>query len=324
MNEIKIADISITNFCNFSCEYCIAKSEKQPLILNEDGSIKVIDLRYNQLGQKNMITAARNRVPFENEAYNKTIEGIAHPRGHFLDLPTLLRFIQRHLSGWLITISGGEPLYYPKVDEFLHELTKTNQVVLLTNLSLIHSHKSLLDIPKDKLFFRVGWHPEQRTLNSFIHCLNVLKEHNASCIINYILHPKHIEDGTYHTNIETLKSVGLPYEITRFEGMWKNEVYSCHLPMRDWEQDIIGSFTNVIQNIPTNITGSKFIIIQADGEIFECISKNVRLGNVYENKLRLIPINRPGCFQSTNVCPSIRANYDIYGRFNPPPSSMPS
>lgn len=315
MNQIKIADISITNFCNFSCDYCIAKSINGPLYLNKDGSIKVIDPRYNRLGYKTPFEAKRNHVPFENEAFNKTIEGIAHPRGHFLDLNALTKFSKKHLKDWMISISGGEPLYYPKIDDFLLEMTQHNKMVLLTNLSLIKGHMKLLDIPKDRLFFRVGFHPEQRTLNSFKHVVDILKEHNCSYIVNYILHPNHIETGKYQEYIDFLNNNNYLYEITRYEGSYKGESYSCHLPLRDWEQDIIGSFDKYITNIKSDTPGSKFILIQSDGEIFECVNKTARLGNVYENKLHLRGINRPQCFQKTNMCPSIKANYDISTKF---------
>jgi hypothetical protein len=87
--------------------------------------------------------------------------------------------------------------------------------------------------------------------------------------------------------------------------------------MRDWEQEIIGTFKEQSESIPSDSPGSTFILIQADGEIFDCISKAARLGNVYENKLNLRPMNRPACFQKTNICPSIKANHDMYHRFTP-------
>lgn len=317
MNEIKIADVTLLNLCNFSCDYCISESEKQSLYLNDDGTIKIHDLRYNDLGYKNPFTARMNGVPYENEEFNKTIEGIAHPRGHFLDFNAMLRFTKKHLNGWLITLSGGEPLYYPKVNEFLKEITKTNKIVLLTNLSLIKANKDILtDIPRDRLFYRVGFHPEQRTVKSFISNVDTLVEHDADFIINYILHPKHIEENTYQEYIDILKYNGYPYEITRYEGKYKNDSYSCHHPLRDWEIDIMGDFNEYTNEIPSNTPGSRFIMIQADGEIFECTNKTHRLGNVYENRLQLRAVNRPSCFTKKNMCPSIKANYDIHQKIN--------
>lgn len=315
MTKIKIADISITNFCNFACNYCIANTEQEPIILNTDGSVKIHDLRYDANWKKSIYTAHKNNVPFDNESYNKTIAGIAHPRGHFLDFTALLTFIHTHLNGWLISITGGEPLYYPKIDSFIHELTKTNRVVLLTNLSLIRNHQSLMNIPVDKLYYRVGWHPEQRSTDNLINCISFLREHNASYIVNYILHPKHIEDGTYQNYIDILRDNNIPYEITRFEGVYKNELYSCHAPMKDWEQDIIGNFSDYIGRIPAYAPGSSFMLIQADGEIYECADARIRIGNVYENKLRLKPTIRPMCFTTSNICPAIKSNYDMHNRF---------
>jgi len=317
MNEIKNADVTLLNFCNFSCDYCIANSEKHPLHLNEDGTIKIHDLRYNGLGYKNPFTARQNGVPFENEAFNKTIEGIAHPRGHFLDFKAFLRFARKYLSDWTITITGGEPLYYPKVDDFLKELNTTNKIVLLTNLSLIKGHKNILtDIPKDRIYYRVGFHPEQRNIDSFKSNVDVLVTHDVNFVVNYILHPQHIENGSYQSYIDMLNESGYPYEITRYEGIYKGEKYSCHEPMKDWEQIIIGEPSDHLLNIPSNTPGSAFMLIQADGEIFECAGKGLRLGNVYENKLHLHPVNKPKCFSRTNTCPSIKSTMDIHNRLN--------
>jgi hypothetical protein len=66
MVEIKIADISILNLCNFSCEYCIANSVKEKPIVNENGYIKVLDPRYDARGNKTLLNSKRNNVPFEN------------------------------------------------------------------------------------------------------------------------------------------------------------------------------------------------------------------------------------------------------------------
>lgn len=316
MSEIKIADVSLLNFCNFSCDYCIADSIKEKPMISENGSVKIVDPRYNSRGYKNPFNAKQAGVPFEDEAFNKWVEGKGHARGHFLDLNALLRFCKKHLNGWLITLSGGEPLLYPKIDEFITELTKTHSVVILTNASLISAHKALLDLPKDRLFFRVGFHPEQRTIDSFKNCIEIFKEHDANYVVNYILHPKHIQEGTYQDYIDLLNESDYKYEITRYEGQWMDERYSCHLPMRDWELEIIGDYSSYVSLIPSDAPGSRFLAITAGGDIYECHNRNRRMGSVYENWLKPIPVNSPSCFTSKNICPSIKANYDIHQTIN--------
>lgn len=317
MSEIKIADVSLLNFCNFSCDYCIADSIKEKPIVDDNGYIKILDPRYDGRGHKTPLNAKRNGVPFENESFNKWVATKnAHPRGHFLDLNALIRFSRTHLNGWLITLSGGEPLMYPKVEEFIKELTQTHSVVLLTNASLIHGKKELFEIPKDKLFYRVGFHPEQRTTESFIHVVDILRENDTNYVINYILHPQHIKDGTYQEYIDVLESNDYPYEITRYEGMWKNERYSCHLPMKDWELDIIGDYKKYADAIPSTAPGSQFLAITAGGDVFECHNRSHPMGSVYDNWLHMRPIDSPSCFTAKNVCPSIKANYDIYQKIN--------
>jgi len=312
MSEIKIADISLLNFCNFSCEYCIADSVKEKPIVDENGYIKVLDPRYDSRGNKTPLNAKRNNVPFEDAAFNAWVATQnAHPRGHFLDLNALTRFARTHLDGWLLTLSGGEPLLYPKIEEFIKDITTTHKIVLLTNASLLHIKKELFELPKERIYYRVGFHPEQRTIESFIHSVDLLKENDTNYIVNYILHPQHIKDGTFQEYIDVLKYNGYPYEITRFEGTWNNERYSCHLPMKDWEIDIIGDYKEYASIIPSDSPGSQFLAITAGGDVFECHNRRYKMGSVYDNWLHLRAINSPSCFTSKNVCPSIKANYDI-------------
>lgn len=321
MSEIKIADISLLNFCNFSCNYCIANSVKEKPIVDENGYIKILDPRYDGRGNKTLLNAKRNNVPFENESFNKwAASHNVHPRGHFLDLNALKNFCITHLNGWLLTLSGGEPLLYPKIEEFLKDITTTHNVVVLTNASLIHGKKELFDIPKEKIFYRVGFHPEQRTIDSFTHAVDLLKDNDTNYIVNYILHPQHIKDGTYQNYIDILKFNDYPYEITRYEGIWEKERYSCHLPMKDWEMDIIGDYSKYVELIPSTAPGSQFLAITAGGDVYECHNRVHKMGSVYGNWLNNKPINSPSCFTNRNVCPSIKANYDIYQKLNHPQS----
>src|ERR1035437_9635269 len=106
---MKIFEVSLTNYCNFACSYCISDNTRgddkfsKPLKLNNDGSLKI------------------HPDGMLQDDYDR-LKDSAHDSGDWLNLNQLLSFIRDKLdSSWCINLTGGEPLYYPKIDTFLIE-----------------------------------------------------------------------------------------------------------------------------------------------------------------------------------------------------------
>ena len=86
---MKHCDISLLNSCNFSCDYCKSSSQ---------------------------------HVRKNNEF------GIYDVNSPVLDSDFLIKFIQDNLEGYVIQLSGGEPLTHPSIGYLLREISKTNKI----------------------------------------------------------------------------------------------------------------------------------------------------------------------------------------------------
>ena len=141
---LKLADVSLLNACNFSCDYC--KSGASPVRQNNPNAWDV--------------------------------------NGPILDYYPLINYIKNNLSNFIIQITGGEPLIMSGVEYLLNELVKENQVIVNTNGSLLKQKFSrinenvffrislhpdqrtltefaiqLKDIPKDRFIINYVLHP---------------------------------------------------------------------------------------------------------------------------------------------------------------------
>jgi organic radical activating enzyme len=313
----KVVDIILLSNCNFSCDYCISGSNKwdYPITLDDNGDIKYIeDLRLVN-GIKNLQAARDNGLSMADSIYLDQVKHTGNFKHQFLDLSALTNYIRDNLDGWTLAISGGEPLLYPKLDIFLKEITNTNRVILLTNLSLIKSNMSILDIADDRLFYRIGYHPENRSIEHFLSCIDIIKQHNKKYVVNYVLHPSYVDNNLYKAHIDVLIDNNINYEITRFEGIYNDERYNAKDPIRDWERSILDNdYFNLKYDIE-GIAGKSYLAILADGDVWECHNYQHRLGNVYKNTLDLSPVVYENCISCETKCPSILSHGRIFDQF---------
>ena len=284
---MKVFEICLTNYCNFKCTYCISDPNRgcdkfsQPIKKDENNNLLV--------------------HPFGiSESENNS----AHDKGDWIDLEILLKFIRTKLSNeWLINLTGGEPLYYPKIEEFIVELSKTHKILITTNASILREKKDFLNIDRDSIFFRIGYHPEFRNLDTFLDIMKYIHDNKFKYIINYVTHPEYYtESEKYLDHITILESNGLKYEITPFEGKFNNTNYP---KLRHLRNEIECKLFNTNINLePFNSEmGLNFIICEPDGKIYECQGKSKNLGDVYENKLELERIGHNFCFQAKGCAP---------------------
>lgn len=317
---MNIFEVCLTNYCNFKCSYCISDPTRgcdkfsQPLKLDNNGDLLLHspklseeeilkrDILLKLHGQK----ALDEYIQSEHDKWFKTKDE-KHDYSDWLNFDALIDFVRTKLStDWLINLTGGEPLYYPKIENLITELAKTHKILLTTNLSLIRSKPQLLDISRDKLFFRVGYHPEFRNTSTFVECIKYLIDNNFKYIINYVIHPSYYEDSIkYKEHLRILKDNKFLFEVTPFEGKWKDKTYPTKFSERSELETKLFSINTKFE-ADYSPMGMKFMICEPNGDIYECQGKNEKLGQIYTKELEHKLVSHSLCFL-TKGCPTLKS-----------------
>jgi len=308
---VKVFEVCLTNYCNFRCEYCISDKTRgadkfsEPLKLDSEGNLLVHDkeLSSEEVAKRVRMLAEEGQgaldsyVQAEHDAWYAN-RHLKHDYTDWLNFDALIAFVRNNLtSDWVINLTGGEPLYYPKIEDLIVELVKTNAVLLTSNASLVRNKPSLLEIPRDKLYFRVGYHPEYRNLETFVKCIDYLVENNFKYVINYVAHPKYYEDSCedYKKHIDLLIEHQYQYEVTPFEGNYNGKSYpSMRFNRSEQEQYLFGP-TDQYKQVHSPM-GTSFLMCEPNGKIFECQGKGSQLGDVYDNAVKLAKVQHSPCF----------------------------
>lgn len=326
---MKIFEVCLTNYCNFKCDYCISDKTRgadkfsEPLKLDADGNLLLHDrvLSEEEVSKRKKMLDEQGQavldayVESEHNAWMAR-RHLKHDYTDWLNFDSLITFVRTQLNNeWIVTLTGGEPLYYPKIEYLIEELTKTNKVVVTTNASMIRNKTSLLKIDRDMLYFRVGFHPEFRNLDTFKECIKFIIDNNFKYIINYVAHPKYYENGStlLQSHLDFLKTNKYEFEITEFEGRYNNTNYPIPAPIRDKSENEL--FKDSLKySVTRSPMGESFIMCEPDGKIYECQGKLKTLGDVYENELRLEQVRHKECF-SYRGCNSSRSANLYLDRF---------
>lgn len=313
-----VVEVSISNFCNFSCDYCISGASHKKIPINPDGTVRIFkDLTFNSRGIVDLQRIRRLGLVIRGGKGNTFNFGIENPDGSidregdhvlehdFIDYGKLLIFLRSYMKGWVVQLGGGEPLHNPKILEFLNDLVTTHRVILLTNLSLIKARKEILNIDPSKLFYRVGFHPEQYKIELYHENLSIIKNAGKDYVVNYMLHPRHLVNGMAKAYVDFLKDNDFNYEVTRFHGEWNGVTYPTkEISPIDLELLSGHSIENNYISDP-NIPGTSYMSIYPDGNIYQCSKKVTCLGNIYKG---FNPNNRQpmhACFPGKNTCQSV-------------------
>jgi hypothetical protein len=315
-----IFEVSLTPHCNFKCDYCIAstiefvsaKNDKTgettlgwlfPTTKKEDSMILQPDGEY-KVQYSPMIWQGSNGNETEEKCIarnrkNKQPPVIGTPDGVVaMNLQKLVLFIQTHLSGWDIVLSGGEPLIVPGIDECIAEITKTNNVKLLSNCFLIKKHKNLLLNPR--VAIKVGYHPEFRNHEEFKEKMEFMKLHTDRFYVNFVKHPRMEKDNfkSFFKYKKILEDLEVKYDVTMFKGKWEGKSYGTL-----WEDEEIAGMPlgknkeHISEHSLDPLTkdnfmwnpGKTFMTAYADGRILECHNAVVEMGNINDNTLNIEP-----------------------------------
>lgn len=314
----KVAEISISNFCNFACDYCISHATNRKIPTNSDGTARVFkDLRYNERGIVDYRRIKKYGLIIRGgigDTYNFGIlnsdDTIDRDGDHIIetdmiDFEKLLRFIRTYLDGWVIQIGGGEPLHNPMISDFLLELVKTHKIILMTNLSLLKSHQSILSIDSSDMYYRIGFHPEQYPISGYLRNINILKSLNKQYIVNLVMHPRYLSNGLARAYVDVLIDNDINYEVTRFKGTWGGISYPTKdIDPRELELLSPHSIEYNVELNP-NTPGTTYLSIYPDGNVYQCSTKTMCMGNIYRGVDWTHRIALPHCFGKTCTCQSV-------------------
>jgi MoaA/NifB/PqqE/SkfB family radical SAM enzyme len=250
---IKLADISLLNSCNFHCDYC--KSGAKATRLNSESG-----------------------HAFDVES-------------PVIDYAPLIDFVRTHLKGYIVQISGGEPLTAPGIEYLLNELCKTNRIILNTNGSILPQKAHRIN---SNVFYRVSVHPEQRSVERLAEDLDSII--GKPYLVNYMVHPRHIRSGMYSNIIEDLEKFGIDYERTPFEGVYAGKAY------RLFHECYVG-----FVEFPREAKQMEIVVIQPNGRVFPChgiLDLDRAIGDVYTNTIDHSKICSNSCSTSgLSLCP---------------------
>ena len=223
--------------------------------------------------------------------------GVYDVNSPILDSDFLIKFIQDNLGDYIIQLSGGEPLTHPSIGYILREISKTNKVIVCTNGSLLKIRENLLKIKN--VLWRISFHPEYRNDN-FQDIIKLIKKYNTPYIINYVLHPRHIENKKYIEYISEIEDC--KFEITEFEGFYKDKYYRL--------------FDNIYNNIRSELPVKSFelemVTIRPNGLVYTCHGRVLPVGDVYTNTYKEETCKASCLMGNVSICPTYGAIKRMY------------
>ena len=252
---MKIAELCITNQCNFSCDYCISDA------------------------------AFIRKRPEKSWDFS----------GPCVEFAPWYEFVKRHLSGYIIQITGGEPLLVGDIHNFINDIVDLGNIVVVnTNGSIIQERLPYIN---PNVIFRISYHPEQRSNDKFVEHLSGLDK--TKTIINYVIHPRHIENGTVEKNLEFLDSLGFIYEANGFEGNYNGKPYKFYL-------DYYNKYSSGLEKAEQ----LEMVVVQPHGAIFPCHGMQAMgkasIGNIHTGRFDPSGVCKNSCSTPDgllSVCP---------------------
>lgn len=181
-----------------------------------------------------------------------------------LNTDKLIEFIGAYFdSSVLIALTGGEPLLWGGLQKLV-ETYPNNLFMISSNIKHIIKHDWLInptDELRDRLCFRIGWHPNVRT-DDFLEKINIIKNAGYHYVVNYMVEN---EDLNHNEKIQFLKDNNIVYEVSAEEngilGSRKDGVTSTQYYMRNF------------------VDNKYFMRINSNANVYPCYTGNP-IGNV--------------------------------------------
>jgi MoaA/NifB/PqqE/SkfB family radical SAM enzyme len=209
-----------------------------------------------------------------------------------------------------ISITGGEPLYYPNFIKFIKELCKYHKVQVITNLSL--EIDELLYLSHNNLQISPSFHPLFADEKDFINKVLKLKEKGFTNGVSYVAWPGQIKNINLYKKI--FNKEGIDFYLQSFFGEYQGKKYPENYS--EEEKEIILPFLGKRGNEKFQTeklvtkgklcnAGVKYGVIHPDGTVLTCggITNNHNqkiIGNIFDKNFKLLEKPRE-CI--SDLCP---------------------
>lgn len=242
---INVLDVALLNCCSYKCDYCIAKATFSPYIIHGEG---------------------------DNKKYVHTNNGVS------LKPHNLINFIRNNFkpNDVFVQLSGGEPTLHDAFVPLCHCLGSMGYTFIInTNASQLRQLFKSEPLNEWKCFWRCSWHPEMRSIEDFKKDIEMLPKDRI--LVNYVAHPKRIENGIIEDNIRELDTLDVKYEVTCFQGEYNCAKY-------DKNSSIYNKYATGLMQEGILAQSVNYLSIQANGNIMRC--HKVKVGNIYVPELK--------------------------------------
>ncbi len=225
-----------------------------------------------------------------------------------------------------LTILGGEPLLYRKVDELLAGITRKHFVTVVTNLSLPWPRiETLADaVPAERLRFSASFHPQYTEAEPFLEKLRLLKRRGFECSASVVAWPPFMD------RLDSLQSLfgrnGFPLWIQVFFGHFENRLYPASYT--DSERRSLARHVHDLTDhyeLPESplgkpcASGYAYAKVLSNGDVYRCGS-SVRhvapLGNLFDSEFELLE-GPTACPKNRCFCGEASYLWDHYQKVHP-------
>ncbi len=205
-----------------------------------------------------------------------------------IDIPALLKFLERSKKIFRINFTGGEPFLVPNLIEACLEITKKHYVSFNTNLtnSRVKDFADKID-PKRVVCITATAHIKElercRLLNAYVCHILMLQKKDFNVKNGIIARPSLMAEVDKYKQLFSEK--GIELEFTPFIGMYKNKPYP--FSYTDQELEIFGLDKRVhleryyYQRKRVCNSGYNAAVVDTKGDIYICDRLKIKIGNIY-------------------------------------------
>lgn len=193
-------------------------------------------------------------------------------------------------NGWVVSLTGGEPLLYPGFIDICLALTRDHRIGLDTNLSVSTKVREFADRidPGRVSYIYASLHIEERErrkgVDAFIANVVLLQERGFTIIVNSVLHPTLVDrfpgDQDYFAQ-SGVKIIPRPFKGTydgrRYPESYGPEVRAIFAGHPQAGEKMVYNF----KGVPCH-GGRSFTRLEPDGTVLRCSGDKTRLGNILE------------------------------------------
>jgi len=192
-----------------------------------------------------------------------------------IDVDEIISYIREYFDdNVLLSLTGGEPLLWEGLEKLVTSFPD-NSFIIASNISQIDKHEWLKNPTselKNRLCFRIGWHPNVRNDN-FLDKIDIIKNAGYHYVVNYMVDANDRANNgeKQKKHMKFLNDNDINYEIS---------------PENDAGRDYATNDVSMQFVIPNYIDNRKFLRINGDGLIYDCYVGKTN-GHISEHNMDL-------------------------------------